>query len=976
MSRQSEQILEEQLITQLQKLGYGYIVINSEKDLLLNLKGQLEKHNQTALAKTGSEQLTKTEFEKILNLLSKGSVFEKSKMLRQKQHIVRDNGDNLYFEFLNVEHWCQNQYQVTNQVNQEGKFKNRYDVTILINGLPLVQIELKRRGLELKEAFNQINRYQRHSFGANSALFQYVQIFIISNGVNTKYYANNRNQSFKQTFYWTDVNNKRLSNILNGFTDTFLEPCHLSKMICKYIVLNEAYKIPMVLRPYQFYAVEALIERVKNSTKNGYVWHTTGSGKTLTSFKASQILMNLPQVHKVVFVVDRKDLDYQTTKEFNSFQEGCIDGTDNTQNLVKQFTGTYIDKKGETKNTKLIVTTIQKLNTAISKLKYEAKMAELKDKRIIFIFDECHRSQFGDTHKRIKAFFNNAQLFGFTGTPIFADNAAKNEHGKRTTKDLFEDCLHKYVITDAIKDENVLKFSVEYVGRYKHKDGRETNIDIEVEDIDTKELMENETRVEKITDYIIAHHNRKTHSREFTAMFCINNVPSLIKYVDLFKKKKAEGLHNLNIATIFSYGANENDADANGFINFEENFDSVDFNVVAEPTAEYKINQHSRDKLEEYIQDYNKLFGDNFTTKDSQSFYNYYNDISKKVKERKIDILVVVNMFLTGFDSPTLNTMYVDKNLRYHGLIQAYSRTNRILNEQKSQGNIVAFRNLKNRTDEAITLFSNKEAIEVIIMKPYEDYTAKFDEAFEHFISLTPTTNSVDELESEDDELEFITAFRDLMRIKNILTAFSDFKWADLKMTEQQFEDFKSKYLDLYDKVKSNYQKEKVSILEDVDFELELIHRDEINVAYIIQLLIKLKAQAKKDTTKAEQEIFNLLSTETTLRSKRELIEKFIQENLPVIVDTDEVAPEFDKFWNTEQQKAFNKLVEEEKLSADRTEKLIEDYLFAERTPLRDEVLELIEGEKPSLLQRKKLGDRILKRIIDFVETFINGMTG
>lgn len=976
MSRQSEQILEEQLIAQLQKLGYGYIVINSEKDLLLNLKVQLEKHNQVALSKTGREQFTKTEFEKILNLLSKGSVFEKSKMLRQKQHIVRDNGDNLYFEFLNVEHWCQNQYQVTNQVSQDGKFKNRYDVTILVNGLPLVQIELKRRGLELKEAFNQINRYQRHSFGANSALFQYVQIFIISNGVNTKYYANNRNQSFKQTFYWTDAENKRLSNILNGFTDTFLEPCHLSKMICKYIVLNEARKIPMVLRPYQFYAVEALIERVKNSTKNGYIWHTTGSGKTLTSFKASQILMALPQVHKVVFVVDRKDLDYQTTKEFNSFQEGCIDGTDNTQNLVKQFTGTYVNKKGEAKNSKLIVTTIQKLNTAISKLKYEAKMADLKDKRIIFIFDECHRSQFGDTHKRIKDFFSNAQLFGFTGTPIFADNAAKNENGKRTTKDLFEDCLHKYVITDAIKDENVLKFSVEYVGRYKHKDGRETNVDIEVESIDTKELMEDETRLEKITNYIIAHHNRKTHSRDFTAMFCISNVSTLIKYVDLFKKKKAEGLHNLNIATIFSYGANEDDADANGFINFEQDFDQVDLNVVAGPNGEYKVNQHSRDKLEEYIQDYNKLFGDNFTTKDSQSFYNYYNDISKKVKERKIDILIVVNMFLTGFDSPTLNTMYVDKNLRYHGLIQAYSRTNRILNEQKSQGNIVAFRNLKNRTDEAITLFSNKEAIEVIIMKPYEDYTAKFDEAFEHLIAVTPTMDSIDDLVSEDDELEFIKAFRDLMRIKNILTAFSDFNWEDLKMTEQQFEDYKSKYLDLYDKVKSEHQKEKVSILEDVDFELELIHRDEINVAYIIQLLIKLKAQPQKDTTKAEQEIFNLLSTETTLRSKRELIEKFINENLPVIVDTEEVAPAFDKYWDEEQQTAFSNLVTEENLSAEKTEKLIEDYLFAERLPLRDEVLELIKGEKPSLLQRRKIGERILKRIMDFVETYINGMTG
>ncbi len=957
MAKQSEQVLEEQLVAQLQKLGYGLAIIKDETALIANLKQQLEKHNNITF--------TKTEFERVLNILSKGSVFEKAKTLREKQHIIRDNGDNLYFEFLNTEHWCQNQYQVTHQVSQEGSYKNRYDVTLLINGLPLVQIELKRKGLELKEAFNQINRYQRHSFGANVALFQYVQIFIISNGVNTKYYANNRNQSFKQTFYWTDVENKRLTNILNGFTDAFLEPCHISKMICKYIVLNEAYKIPMVLRPYQFYAVEALIDRVKNTDKNGYIWHTTGSGKTLTSFKASQILMNLPQVHKVVFVVDRKDLDYQTTKEFNSFSKGSIDGTDSTKALVKQFTD----------GTKLIVTTIQKLNTAISKLKYENAMSDLKDKKMVFIFDECHRSQFGETHNRIKSYFTNIQLFGFTGTPIFQDNANKNELGKRTTKDLFEDCLHKYVITDAIKDENVLKFSVEYVGRYKHKDGKETNIDIEVEDIDTKELMEDETRLEKISDYIIANHNRKTHSRTFTAMFCINNVQTLIKYYDILKRKKEEGKHNLNIATIFSYGANEDDADANGFIPEE-------VSVAEEPKVLYGLQAHSREKLDEFIEDYNKIFDTKFSTKDSESFYNYYNDISKKVKERKIDVLLVVNMFLTGFDSPTLNTLYVDKNLKYHGLIQAYSRTNRILNEQKSQGNIVVFRNLKNRTDEAITLFSNKEAIEVIIMKPYEDYTAKFDEAFEHLIAITPTTDSVNDLVSEDDELEFIKAFRNLMRIKNILTAFSDFKWEDLQMTEQLFEDFKSKYLDLYDKVKSDHQKEKVSILEDVDFELELIHRDEINVNYIIQLLIKLKQSLLNATLPQEKkeqiikEIQNLLATEVELRSKRELIERFIQENLPVIADTDEVATEFDKYWTEEQQKAFQQLVKEENLSPEKTEKLIEDYLFAEREPLRDEVLELIEGEKPSLLQRKKLVDRILKRIVDFVETFINGMTG
>ena len=951
MAKQPEQVLEEQLIAQLQKLGYDLVLIKDENELTRNLKAQLEKHNNI--------QFSKAEFEKVLNILNKGSVFEKAKTLRERQHIVKDNGDNLYFEFINSEHWCQNQFQVTHQVTMEGKYKNRYDVTLLINGLPLVQIELKRRGLELKEAFNQINRYQRHSFGANSALFQYLQIFVISNGVNTKYYANNRHQSFKQTFYWTDKENKRLTNIVNGFTSEFLEPCHISKMICKYIVLNEANKILMVLRPYQHYAAEALIDRVKNSNKNGYIWHTTGSGKTLTSFKASQILMNLPQVKKVVFVVDRKDLDYQTTKEFNSFSKGSIDGTDNTKALVKQFSG----------ETKLIVTTIQKLNTAISKKQYLSKMEKLQDERIVFIFDECHRSQFGETHNRIKAFFRNIQMFGFTGTPIFADNAVKNELGKRTTTELFGDCLHKYVITDAIRDENVLKFAVEYVGRYKQKEGRETNIDIEVEDIDTKELMEDRSRLNKISDYILAHHNRKTHSREFTAMFCVSSIETLIKYYDLFQQKKEAGQHNLKIATIFSYAANEDDADANGFLPEE-------LSVVEEPKALYGLQAHSREKLDEFIAHYNQMFETKFSTKDSESFYNYYNDISKKVKERKIDILLVVNMFLTGFDSPALNTLYVDKNLKYHGLIQAYSRTNRILNEQKSQGNIVVFRNLKNATDEAITLFSNKEAIEVIIMKPYEDYVTKFNEVFIELLKIVPTVNSVNNLQSENDELGFIKAFRELMRIKNILTAFADFKWEDLAMNEQLFEDYKSKYLDLYDKVKSDHQKEKVSILEDVDFELELIHRDEINVNYIIQLLIKLKSKVQSDVSQTEKEIFNLLNNEAHLRSKRELIERFIKENLPVIEDTDDIPQEFEKFWNTEQQKAFNQLVKEENLSAEKTQKIIEDYLFAEREPLRDEILELIEGDKPTILERKKIGDRILSRLLVFVDTFINGMTG
>jgi type I restriction enzyme R subunit len=948
MSTQAEQVLEDKLLAQLQTLGYALVHIHDEKDLLANLKLQLESHNDI--------QLTGKEFDKVLNILNKGSVFEKAKTLREKQHIVRDNGDNLYFEFLQTEHWCQNRFQVTHQVSMEGKYKNRYDVTILINGLPLVQIELKRRGLEMKEAFNQVNRYQRHSFASGSALFQYIQIFIISNGVNTKYYANNRHQNYKQTFYWTDKGNKRITNILNGFTSEFLEPCHLSKMICKYIVLNEALKIPMVLRSYQYYAVEALIDRVLHSHKNGYIWHTTGSGKTLTSFKASQILTKIPKVKKVVFVVDRKDLDYQTTKEFNSFSKGCIDGTDNTHQLVKQFSD----------DTKLIVTTIQKLNTAISKTRYFKKMELLQDERIVFIFDECHRSQFGETHRRIKDFFHNIQMFGFTGTPIFAENAVKNEMGKRTTKELFGDCLHKYVITDAIKDENVLKFSVEYVGKYKRKESA-TEIDIEVEDIDTKELMESPGRLDKITEYILAHHKRKTHNKEFTGMFCVSSIATLVKYYDLLQQKKEAGEHDLRVATIFSYTSNEDDADANGYLPEE-------LSVVEEPRALIGLNSHTREKLDSYIEQYNEMFGSHFSTKDSQSFYNYYNDISKKVKERKIDLLLVVNMFLTGFDSHSLNTLYVDKNLKYHGLIQAYSRTNRILNEQKSQGNIVVFRNLKDVTDEAITLFSNKDAIEEIIIQPYDTYIKKFNDTFEALLTIVPTVDSVNALESEEDELRFIKAFRELMRLKNVLSTFSDFEWSALDMEEQIFEDYKSKYLDLYEKAKLDHQKEKVSILEDVDFELELIHRDEINVAYILQLLAHLKDAKHEDRSKKEKEIIELLTGEANLRSKRELIEKFILENLPAIDDSDNIPEEFEKFWGREQVKAFDALVETENLEADKTQKLIENYLFAEREPIRDELLELIRGAQPSVLQRKVVGDRLLKRIVGFVETFVSGV--
>ena len=947
MSRQSEAVLEDNLVKQLIKQGYEAVAIPDEDALLANFRTQLEKHNKVTL--------TDTEFSRVLNHLNKGNVFEKAKILRDKFALLKDDGDTQYIEFLDSEHWCQNRFQVTQQVTIEGKYKNRYDVTLLINGLPLVQIELKRRGIELKEAFNQINRYQRHSFGSNSALFNYVQIFVISNGVNTKYYSNNRKQSFKQTFFWADKDNKNITN-LDQFAETFLEKCHISKMICKYIVLAEVPKILMVLRPYQYYAVEAIVDRIKNSIKNGYIWHTTGSGKTLTSFKAAQILTKLPEVDKVVFVVDRKDLDYQTTKEFNSFSDGSVDGTDNTRVLVNQFLGKHTDKKGVAKDSNLIITTIQKLNTAINKPHYLSQMESVKDSNVVFIFDECHRSQFGETHKNITGFFTNAQLVGFTGTPIFPENAVGNQYGKRTTAELFDSILHKYVITDAINDDNVLKFSVEYIGRYREKEGSATEVDIEVENIDIKELLESDERIDKIADYIIANHDRKTHSREFTAMMCVSSVDVLCKYYEAFKRKG----HKLKIATIFSYNANEEDKDANGIYEIGEA--SVDYIVDA------PVNEHSRDKLESYIEDYNKLFGSRFTTRDSQSFYNYYNDISKRVKNRDIDLLLVVNMFLTGFDSPTLNTLYVDKNLKYHGLLQAFSRTNRILNEMKSQGNIVCFRNLKKNTDDAIALFSNKDAKDIILMQPYEYYVERFNADVVALLAVAPTVDSVNQLADEDAKLAFVQAFRALMRTKNILDGFSDFKWADLDLMEQIYEDYKSKYLDLYEQFKGKGDGEKTSILDDVDFELELIHKDEINVAYILALLAKYLEANEEEQPKQREHILRLLDTTPNLRSKRELIEAFIMHEMDGI-DPNEVEEEFEKFVAVEREKSFKQLVKDENLLEIELGELIDTYLYDGRTPLKDDVARTMRV-KPKLLERKTVVPRLMGQITGFVEKF------
>lgn len=947
MTTQPEQVLENNLISQLNGLGHKLVTIKTEEDLIANLKTQLEKHNNTTFSDV--------EFNNISIHLSKGSIFDKANTLRNSYELKRDDNSTFYVEFINQDFWCQNQFQVTSQITINGKRDNRYDVTILINGLPLVQIELKRRGIELKEAFNQIQRYQKDSFTSNNALFNYVQIFVISNGVDTKYYANSQKQSFKFTSYWSKENNTKIPQLTN-FANLFLEPCHIAKMITKYIVLHKGHRALMVLRPYQFYAVEAIIDRVKNSDKNGYIWHTTGSGKTLTSFKTSQILTHNPKIKKVVFVVDRQDLDDQTVREFKAFDKESIDGTENTKMLINQF----LDDSRP-----LIVTTIQKLNGAISKAKFKHQIEKLKDEKIVFIFDECHRSQFGDTHKRIVNFFTNHQLFGFTGTPIFVKNALSKKSIKQTTANLFHDCLHRYVITDAIRDENVLKFSIEYYNVFKSKD---QIADINVEDIDTHEVYESDEYINTITNYIIANHNRKTHNRTFTAMFCVSSVDVLIKYYELFKSKKVAGEHNLKIATIFSYNANEEDKDANGDIDdFEEDYD-----MVAEPSTDYK-SMRSRDKLDSYITDFNQQFNTKHSAKDGITFLNYKKDISKRVVNKEIDILLVVNMFLTGFDSKPLNTLYVDKNLNYHGLIQAYSRTNRILNEKKSQGNILAFRNLKKATDEAIGLFSDKNAKETIIIEPYEDQLKAFNKAYKVLMSIAPTVDSVSDLETEEDELEFARAFREIMRLKNILSSFIEFTFDDTYMGEQEFVDYTSKYLDLYDKIKTNNQKESVSILDEIDFELELIHRDEINVAYIMKLLSQLKNVPQKDKATKEKELIDLITGETELRSKRELIEKFIQKNLPEIGKDEDVETIFKEYWQVETVKALDNLCFDESLDKERIETIISNYLFTERKPNEEEVIKALV-KQPSILHRDTIGVRITDKIIDFVKTFIDGI--
>lgn len=898
MATQSEAALEKCLLDKLVEGGYERITISDEAGLKDNLKSQIEKFNKI--------KLTTTEFNRILTFLEGGTIFDKAKKLRDMYELDRPEGI-IYIQFLNKKDWCKNIFQVSNQIRMKKTYENRYDVTILINGFPLVQIELKKRGIELKRAFNQIQRYQKHSY---RGLFQYIQIFVISNGVNTKYYANNKSLSFKYTFFWKDKDNHNVSN-LDEFAETFLEKCHLSKMIAKYIVLNETDQALMVLRAYQYYAVEAIMDNALNTTQNGYVWHTTGSGKTLTSFKVSQLLAEEENIDKIIFVVDRKDLDYQTTTEFNKFSSESVDGTDFTHILVKQLIGPN----------KLIITTIQKLTRAVDR--HSQRITRVKDKKVILMFDECHRSQFGTMHRKITSFFTNLQFFGFTGTPIFEVNS----QGNKTTKDLFGKRLHSYLIQHAIRDENVLGFSVEYLGKYHNK----TTLDIEVEAIDTKEVMESEKRLGKIADYITTNHDRKTYNKEFNAVFAVSSIDVLSKYYEIFKSKD----HDLKIAAIFSYDTNE----------------------------ETKGDEHSRDKLERYIHDYNEMFGTNFST---DSFGLYYVDISKRMKDKQIDLLLVVNMFLTGFDSKYLNTLYLDKNVQYHGLLQAYSRTNRVVNEKKSFGNIVSFRNLKKATDNAITLYSDENPSENVIIGSYKEYVDKFIRILgDYFRKITTEVSDVDML-SDEEEKKFVQIFRELLRIQNKLSVFTEFSFDDLGIEEQTFEDYKSKYLDIYEKhrIKSP---EKVSILDDIDFEVELIRRDDINVAYILTLLKELD-HTSVSFEKDREFILKTMQKTHELRSKIDLIEQFIDSNIPEIDDRSKIEEHFETYIDHEKAKAITQLSEEEKLKPDIIEGIIAEYEFSGK--MRNDEITKSFQEEMGLKERRFKRSLIKDMIMVLVDKF------
>jgi type I restriction enzyme R subunit len=953
---QSEAELERDFIRQLTSQGYEYISVHNEAALIENLRKQLELLNDFTFTDSEWDRF----FTECIANTNEG-IIEKTRKIQDDhiQILKREDGTTKNIYLLDKKNIHNNRLQVINQYEEAGgKHETRYDVTILVNGLPLVHVELKRRGVAIREAFNQIKRYQRDSFWASSGLFEYVQIFVISNGTHTKYYSNTTrsahikeqnsserrrskktSNSFEFTCFWADANNKIIPDLVD-FTKTFFAKHTFLNILTKYCIFTSEDML-LVMRPYQIAAAERILSRIVVSTNykkmgtteaGGYIWHTTGSGKTLTSFKTAQLASALPYIDKVLFVVDRKDLDYQTMKEYDRFEKGAANGNTSTRVLQRQLEDR--DEKGNPHEYKIIVTTIQKLDIFIRK----NKQHDIYKKHVVLIFDECHRSQFGEMHRAITKSFKNYHIFGFTGTPIFAANASSGGNPLlRTTEQAFGEKLHTYTIVDAINDGNVLPFRIDFINTIKMPDYIN---DKKVYSIDREKALADPQRISEIVSYVLEHFDQKTkrnsyytfsakweeaekhnpkkmiEKREtrlvagFNSIFAAASIPMAIRYYNEFKKQIAEKNRNLTVATIFSYSANEEEPD--GLLPEE------DFSME-------NLDQSSRDFLEEAIRDYNSTFSTNYDTS-SDKFQNYYKDLSLRVKNREIDILIVVNMFLTGFDATTLNTLWVDKNLRQHGLIQAFSRTNRILNSVKTYGNIVCFRDLKEETDKAIALFGNKDAGGIVLLKTFQEYYNGYDDKGEYkpgyaelIASLTTQYPLGQSILGEDAEKDFIRLYGAILRLRNVLTSFDEFEGNEI-LSERDFQDYQSIYIDLYQEYRKGADGDKETINDDIVFEIELVKQIEVNIDYILMLVAKYQQSNCKDKTILTT-IDKAINSSIELRSKKELIERFIEQvNVSTKVDED-----WRKFLHERKEADLSAIIEEEKLKPEETRRFIDN---------------------------------------------------
>lgn len=933
---QSEAALEADFIERLVSQGYDYLQIPSEVALINNLRQQLETLNGIVFS---DDEWARFFSQNVAG--ANDGIVEKTRRIQDDhvQILTRDDGSTKNIYLLDKKRIHNNHLQVINQYEESGgSHETRYDVTILVNGLPLVHVELKRRGVEIREAFNQIRRYQRDSFWASSGLYEYVQLFVISNGTHTKYYSNTtRNQhikeagnaerkkskktsnSFEFTSYWADGNNKIIPD-LTDFTKTFFSKHTILSILTRYCAFTSQ-ELLLVMRPYQIAATERILSRIEISHNlrrtgkieaGGYIWHTTGSGKTLTSFKTAQLASGLPYVDKVLFVVDRKDLDYQTMKEYDRFEKGAANSNTSTRVLQRQLEDK--NEKGNPHEYKIIITTIQKLDVFIHK----NPTHDIYKKRIVIIFDECHRSQFGDMHKAITKRFKNYHIFGFTGTPIFALNAGRGGNPlMRTTPQAFGDKLHTYTIVNAINDGNVLPFRIDFINTIKQKDDAP---DASVYGIDTEEALLAPERIQAVTSYILEHFDQKTKRNSFyslegkrlagfNSIFAVASIPMAMRYYAEFRRQLATQNRRLNVALIYSFSANE-----------EEPGDTLpdeDFETAG-------LDQSSRDFLDTAIADYNAAFHVNFNTS-SDKFENYYKDLSERVKKREVDLLIVVNMFLTGFDATTLNTLWVDKNLRQHGLIQAFSRTNRILNTVKNFGNIVCFRNLQQQTEDAIALFGDKDAGGIVLMKTYDEYYNGYTEDgkrkpgyAELIASLQAQFPEGEPIIGEDAQKDFIRLFGAILKLKNILSAFDDFAGTEI-LPERSFQNYQSVYIDLYREISKSDQADKENINDDIVFEIELIRQIEVSIDYILMLVAKYHASNCQDKSILVN-IDRAIRSSLELRSKKELIDRFIaQVNASTRVDED---------WNTfvyeQKEKDLATIIDEEQLKPAETRKFVE----------------------------------------------------